>query len=235
MMTMTDDEVRAAVAQLNWFQSFDLRPGLTTPGVHSIPRHLQLIQLPESLAGMSVCDLGTNAGGVAFEAEHRGAAHVVAIDHPDDWGYANLGQNGRACFDLARRATGSRVVEPRAFDLESDWPADLGTFDVVLALGIVYHAKGPVKLIERCFEATAPGGLLILETHLSDLPEDRPLCEYLQPRRLNNDPSNYFGPNASCVRAWLTAAGFVDVQEVGRYPYGFLPGWRAAFHARKAS
>lgn len=230
---MTDDELRAAVAGLPFFQRWEIRPGVWTPGVHDIPAHLRLIRLPDRLDGLSAIDLGTNDGALAFECERRGAARVAAADHPTDWAMAGHGRSTRPCFDLASRAVGSRA-EVVAFDLDAPgWP-DLGAFDVVLALGVIYHLKAPYPFLERCLALARPGGLVVVETHLADLgAEDRPLCEFYPGRQFNDDPTNWWGFNGACVLGMLGAAGFVDAREVGRNPYGWIPGWRGAFHARK--
>lgn len=231
--TMTDDEIREAAASLPFFQRYEIRPGIWTPGVHDIPAHLDLIRLPDRLDGLDVCDLGTNDGALTWEAGRRGAARVVAADHPTDWAMAGHGRSARDCFDLGYRATGSEA-EVVAFDFdEPGWP-DIGTFDVVLALGVIYHLKGPFPFLGRCAGLTRPGGLVIVETHLADLgAEGRPLCEFYSRDQFNRDPTNYWGFNGRCVLDMLDAAGFAGGREVGRRPYAGIPGWRGAFHSRK--
>jgi len=75
---------RAAAATVPlWWHSIDLGHGVTTPGRKSTEQlraELAALDLP-SLSGKTVLDVGAWDGYFAFEAERRGAARVVALDH----------------------------------------------------------------------------------------------------------------------------------------------------------
>src|SRR3989337_692101 len=128
---MNGDELRASAEALRWFHTIDLGRGVVTKGVDDSPQRLVAIQLPQNLSGRSVLDIGAWDGFYSFEAERRQASRVVASDyyawHGVGWG---TGQ-GKAGFQLARRALQSRVedVDIDVMDLS---PERIGTFDVVL-------------------------------------------------------------------------------------------------------
>ena len=66
-----------------WWHSIDLGQGVVTPGKKSarfLAKELHSLQLPD-LTGKSVLDIGAFSGFYSFEAERRGAARVVALDH----------------------------------------------------------------------------------------------------------------------------------------------------------
>src|SRR5215204_5260480 len=104
-------DVRARAEQLRWYHTIDLGHGVVTRGVDNTPERLARLRLPESFTGLSVLDIGAWDGFFSFEAERRGATRVVASDHyawhGTGWG---TGQ-GKAGFDLARTALGSKVED----------------------------------------------------------------------------------------------------------------------------
>ena len=197
--------------QLRWYHTIDLGNGIVTKGVDETPYRLARLGLPESLAGRSVLDIGAWDGFFAFEVERRGAARVVAADfyawHGLGWGSGN----GKAGFDLARAALGSRV-EDVSIDVMDLSPERLGTFDVVLFLGVLYHLKDPMRALERVASVTR--GLLILETVVDMLGVGRPAAAFYPGRELGGDPTNWWGPNCAAVHAMLRSVGFDRVRTV---------------------
>ena len=86
---------------------------------------------------------------------------MVASDyfawHGVGWGTGR----GKAGFELAREALGSRV-EDLDVDVMDLGPERAGTFDVVLFLGVLYHLPNPLLALERVASVTRER--LILET-----------------------------------------------------------------------
>jgi hypothetical protein len=96
-----------------------------------------------------------------------------------------------------------------AMDLDS-----LGQFDVVLFLGVLYHMEDPLRAMRRVASVTAPDGLAVVETEAIEVPElaDSALCEFYPGRELNNDPTNWWVPNAKALEGLCLAAGFREVR-----------------------
>jgi tRNA (mo5U34)-methyltransferase len=209
------DELRRRVRAVTWFHTMDLGDGIVTDG-HSQPAQiLPRLALPD-LTGKTVLDIGAWDGFYSFEAERRGAARVVATDS-FSWGGAGWGT--KAGFELAREALGSDVedVEVDVMDLD---PARLGTFDVVLFLGVLYHMRDPIGALERA--AAMTGGLLVVETEVGMLLHRRPAAEFYPGDELAGDPTNWWAPNPAAVLGMLRAVGFSDVEVV----------WRRSLHRR---
>lgn len=218
---MDVDELRREVAGIRWFHSIDLGNGIVTPGVDRSARRLKGIHLPTSLRGMSVLDIGTFDGFYAFEAERRGA-RVVATDTAV-WRNPHI---GRAGFDLAHRVLGSSV-EGREVDVLDLSPETIGTFDLVLFLGVLYHLPNPLLALERVASVTRRQ--LIMETHVDLLGTRRPAAAFYPRDELQDDASNWWGPNLSAGMGMLEAVGFSRVEVV------FVSSWptriaRAAKH-----
>jgi tRNA (mo5U34)-methyltransferase len=144
---------------------------------------------------------------------------------------------GRQGFDTARELLGSRV-QPVVADLVTTDLDALGTFDVVLYLGVLYHVKDPFLALRRLREVT--GELAIIETSIMALPgyEDAMLWRFMEGRELDDDPTNWWQPNAVALEGVLAAAGFSHVEQmVGPPPADQIGGtepqqFRAVMHAR---
>jgi len=216
------------VQELRWYHSIDLGHGVVTRGVDDTPVRLARIDLAGDLSGKTVLDIGAWDGFYSFEAERRGAARVVATDHYA-WHGAGWGTGqGKAGFELARAALNSHVVDID-IDVVDLSPERVGTFDVVLFLGVLYHVRDPLMILEKVASVTA--GQLIIETVVDMLGISRPAAAFYPARELNDDPTNWWGPNEAAVRGMLHAVGFSRVE--CRTPMRSAPyrAARAAWHA----
>jgi tRNA (mo5U34)-methyltransferase len=224
----------------HWWHSIDFGEGVVTRGAKS-PEYLahewQSLQLPD-LHGKSVLDIGAWDGFYSFECERRGAKRVVALDHyiwsididaqhryhdesgargeaprpydevPEVWKPDTL--PGKAGFDTAHRALDSKVESVvgdfMTMDLEP-----LGTFDVVLYLGVLYHIKDPFTALRRLAQVTK--GMAVIETEAIIVPgfEDHQLWEFFEKDELNTDPTNWWAPNLAGLVGMCRSAGFRDV------------------------
>jgi tRNA (mo5U34)-methyltransferase len=213
-------ELRRRVLGRPWFHTIDLGRGLVTPGVDNTPEKLRRVRLPRRLSGRTVLDIGAYDGFFAFECERRGAARVVAADQYC-WTYG--GMASKEGFDLARTALRSRV-EDVMLGVEELTPAAVGTFDLVLFLGVLYHAPDPLRYLRNARAVCR--GQLLLETHIDALDYPQPAAVFYPGATLNNDASNFWGPNPACVEAMLREVGFRRVMKVCVYNRT-----RAVYHA----
>ena len=225
---MDHEALRSRVNALRWYHSIDLGDGIVTPGVDNTAPRLARIGLPQTLSGLSVLDIGAWDGFFSFEAERRSAARVVASDyyswHGTGWG---TGQ-GKAAFQLARETLKSRV-EDIDIDVMDLAPERVGVFDVVLFLGVLYHLPNPLLALERVSSVTKK--LLILETVVDMVGVGRPAAAFYPARELNEDPTNWWGPNHAAVRGMLTVAGFARVETLTPPRSAPLRAARAVVHA----
>lgn len=224
---MDPASLRQQVESIRWYHTIDLGQGLVTSGIDDTPARLRRIDLPASLEGRRVLDIGAWDGFFSFEAERRGAARVVAADHfawhGPGWGTGR----GKAGFNLARAVLGSRV-EDLDVDVMDLSPERVGTFDVVLFLGVLYHLPHPLLALERVASVTR--GLLILETVVDMVGFSRPAVAFYPNRELNGDPTNWWGPNVPAVEGMLRTAGFDRIRTVGTLPWAPYRAARALTH-----
>jgi len=204
---MSPAELRAEVGRRTWFHTIDLGNGVRTPGQKDTPSEVRNFQIPADLTGKTVLDIGAYDGFYSFEAERRGAARVVAAD---EWAWTWPGSDARRNFDLAHEVLHS-TVEPVVVRVEELSPERVGgQFDVVLFLGVLYHAPDPIGYLRNVRGVT--GGLAIIETVVDLLDVPVPASAYYPGNSFNNDGSNHFGPNQLAVEGMLESAGFGSVQ-----------------------
>jgi tRNA (mo5U34)-methyltransferase len=169
-----------------------------------------------------VLDVGAWNGHFSFAAERRGAARVVASD---SYAWRHGWWRGREGFDIAHAALGSRV-EAREEEVTALSPAE-GIFDVVLFLGVFYHLEDPLRVMRRVRDVT--GGVLLIETHQDALDQARPMMVFYPGRTLNDDATNWWGPNLALMLTMLIEIGFERVEYRNHPTVGAGRGIYAAF------
>ena len=93
-------------------------------------------------------------------------------------------------------------------------PETVGTFDVVLMLGILYHMKHPLLALEKVRSVTKER--LIMSTFVDMTWWPKPAAAFYEGSEANRDPTNWWGPNPAAVVGMLRAAGFERVEIVDR-------------------
>jgi tRNA (mo5U34)-methyltransferase len=228
---MDADEIRAAISGITWYHQIDLGFCVVTPGADNTLARMAMIGLPPDLRGQSVLDIGAWDGAFSFEAERRGADRVVAVD---SFCWSGEGWGTKAGFECARRVLGSRV-EDREIEVLDLSPDTVGVFDLVLFLGVLYHMKHPLLALERV--ASVCRRQLILWTQIDMANCDRPAAAFYPGTELNNDPTNWWGPNPAAVIGMLKTAGFSRAETVYTWlappaqPGGPASQGNAIFHA----
>jgi tRNA (mo5U34)-methyltransferase len=234
-------------------------------GLETLETEWRELRLPP-LQGRSVLDIGAWDGWFSFAAEDAGASRVVALDQfvwSLDFGYAEeyweyvakcraAGERpaiwgpqcpwwdpselpGKRAFDTARAARRSRVESVVDNFMTCDLAA-LGTFDVTLFLGVLYHVKEPLTALQRLRAVT--GEVAVVETAAISLErqDDLPLIEFTPGAEVKNDATNWFFPNEQAAIALLRAAGFEEVTPVARLFHSQerqgVTDFRLVLHAR---
>lgn len=199
------EETQKQVERLNslgWYHSIRLPGGAVIEGLQSLQQlemRLKQFPIPEDLRGRRVLDIGAWDGWFSFEMERRGAT-VVAVD---------LVPSQR--FLEARSLLGSKV-EYHVSDVYDLDPKILGTFDIVLFFGVLYHLKHPLLGLERvCRMSTGEVFIESFVSGVSSEPTDRPIMEFYETTELCGQFDNWVGPNVACLMSMCRAAGFASV------------------------
>jgi len=202
-----------------WFQN--LRIG----GVQTAPDHMLgdypafkwagfKHVLPDDLTGLSVLDIGCNAGFYAMQAKARGADRVLGID--TDPHYLR-----QARFAADKAGLEVEYRQASVYDVGS-----LGErFDLVIFMGVLYHLRHPLLALDLIYEHVADDLMLFQCMQRGDhtiprLAENYPFSEwavfhqpdypklYFVEERYADDPTNWFIPNSAAMEAMLRSAGF---------------------------
>src|SRR6266581_5682876 len=209
------DDLKQRMDRIRWWHTIDLGGGIITPGASDNLKTLPKLSLPERLDGKAVLDIGAWDGFYSFEVERRGAARVLATD---SFAWQTEGLGAKAGFELAREVLHSKV-EDRTIDVLELSPDRVGTFDLVLCLGVLYHMRHPALALERVFSVTKER--LILETHVDLLWNHRPAMAFYPNAELHRDSTNWCGPNPAAIEAMLRTVGFRRVERVSTFPSRF--------------
>lgn len=149
-----------------WFHKIELTPfGVSTKEKsnfgedpdHPLPtwRHVSKC-FPADLTGKTVLDIGCNGGFYAFEARKRNALNVLGVD-ANNW-HVRQARFVQAALGLDRMSFSRRSI----YELD---PREDGQWDMVLALGLVYHLKHLVLGLENLYKITRE--TLILESAIA--------------------------------------------------------------------
>lgn len=186
---MNFEKAQQLVASVkHWHHAFEIYPGLVTPGSYNPGFLLDDIDFAQDLNGQRVLDIGSSDGFFSLAANQRGA-EVVAVD------YRPKNAHG---FGVMEEITGRNFQYHRAniYDLTAD---ELGTFDHVLFLGVLYHLPDMVKAM--AIARSLCRGTLHLESHAAnDLGLQEPVARYYRHSSLAGDITNFWSPNAECIR-----------------------------------
>jgi tRNA (mo5U34)-methyltransferase len=214
MATMDADAVRARVAELDWWHTIEVAPGVVTPGGWDLRPTAERLPWPPSLAGMRCLDVGTMDGFWAFELERRGAGEVVASDVLDaarlDRFLADRlrGRQHRRPsernFALAAELRGSRI-ELRDLNVYELDPDEVGEFDLVVMGYVLQMLRDPLRGLEAV-RGVCRGQLILLDTVSRPLELLRAPLARLDARR---DGSEWFVFNRRGLRKALELAGWV--------------------------
>lgn len=228
---LSREEIRTRVAALGpWFHNIDLG-GVSTAPDHFLGDYPAVKwrtfadAIPADLSGRTVLDIGCNAGFYAMQMKRRGAAHVLGIDHDDDY----LAQ-ARFAAEVAGLDIEFRKLS--VYDV-----AELGErFNIVLFVGVLYHLRHPLLALDL-INAHVADDLLVFQSmqrgseSATPVAEDYPFWEsavfdgtdfprlHFVEKSYSGDPTNWWIPNAACAEAMLRSAGFSILSHPEREVY----------------
>jgi tRNA (mo5U34)-methyltransferase len=242
---LSPEELRQYAGRIGWYHEIDLGNDVLTAGMKSaadIEREWKVFALGD-LSGKSVLDIGGIDGAYAFWAERHGAGPVAVLDHylwaTDAARYAAMYEAhvdadlvppaphesdawfpettpSRWRFDLARQAMRSNV-QAIPLDFASCDLAEVGRWDFVLYLGVLYHMSDPVGALRRVAEVTRHQAIVETEAmFIRGHPEA--LWRFFPSGELNNDRSNWWVPNMNALLGLIGAAGFANAEILAGEP-----------------
>lgn len=215
---LSEEQLVRLLAVPWWYHTFEILPGIMTPGICSYKPYLLDHPLTREVSGKKVLDIGAWDGPYTLEMARRGA-RVTAFDiqPPDHSG-----------FDAMRRLNDIDAEHfcESVYNLD---PQRHGRFDVVLFFGVYYHLRSPLLAIANINAVLEEGGLVFVEgavlegastvdAFCADNADKiasvaaMPMAYYVKDI-FQDHWSNWWVPNMACLRHWFTSSGFVVEHE----------------------
>jgi len=153
--------------------------------------------LPEDMKGLRILEAGCNSGVFAFLCAKRGA-EVLGIDVVER--YIAQAESIKAHLGFKRGVNFKRF---------SVYEADkLGKFDVILALGLLYHLEFWLHALRKlCGVAKR---LIIIDTELLSTKEDTYQARFIS-TEYRGDDTNWWIPGAGLIVKMLKSCGFSKI------------------------
>ena len=168
----TREDVQRRVDELGWwYHHFELPSGVWTgtgePPAYDPVERWELFEphLPDDLQGKSVLDVGGNSGYFSLRMKQRGAGRCVMVEPVVE--FVN-----QATFVFEQFGVEVDVVceDVHAYCLTTD-----ERFDYVLFLGLFYHLKYPVLVLDRLAEMTKE--LIVFNSHIQGVHPQPPAVD----------------------------------------------------------
>lgn len=107
----------------------------------------------------------------------------------------------------------TRYVSGNLLYFAPDALEELGSFDLVWCLGVLYHNVEQLRLLRRLFTLTAPDGMLVLEsaTTRNRLLAGKNVVEVHWPELYRGQRTITHLPSRQAIKSWLEMVGFADV------------------------
>jgi tRNA (mo5U34)-methyltransferase len=223
-----NDKLDAAINTFNFFQRWEVAPGRFTAGPKDVARTCALLSLPSRLDGLRVLDIGPWNGCFSFECARRGAVEVISVgpEDPEVTGFAEL-----------RRFLGVDNVRYVRDSLYNIPALALGSFDIVLFLGVIYHLRNPMMALDILHNSC--NGVLYVDSPIIDYGlhvqregefknfgdfADVPIVYFAQVDevRRGKDETNWFKPNRAALRDWISSSGFDVFHEDHTPDWGYV-------------
>lgn len=221
MTKLSDAEIEARIAELDedpgWYQDVELLNGVHTKTRqvwgeeidHPRKRFAEVEPaLPKDMSGMSVLDIGCNAGHFAFQAADRGASRVVGVDRHE--GYI---EQAKFCSEVRGQDIDFRVMD--IYDLR-----DLGeSFDFVFCVGILYHCRYIKQAVEAVCDVTK--GTVAVETAIHPGNNQLPLVRFVSSSLYEGPDADgaarlpgHWHPNMTALKDMFAEGGFSTINEL---------------------
>ncbi len=221
-MLRAREQIEREVRELGWwYQYFELPEGVWTgdgkPPAYKPETRWNLFApwVPQDLSGKTVLDVGGSSGYFSVQMMKRGAAHCVLVEP-----FREFASQARYVRDLYNFDIDVVEEDVHTYVLTRE-----ERFDYVLFLGLFYHLKYPVLVLDRLAEMTRER--LYFQSHIlgqeaseflgrEDYKRDSddgvitepsfPRLAFIE-RLYNGDPTNWWIPNPSALDSLLRSAG----------------------------
>lgn len=220
-----------------------------------------LTRIKPDLGGLRVLEVGPKDGKDSHRLASLGPESLVMLDIPSDYA---INATSAATWPREKipewydaiRCQGKSYWEANILYLKPEELAAFGHFDLIWCTGVLYHNPESLRFMKRLFNLMSPGGVLILETSLTQHPvlKNYNCVEILWPKsqrclRVGDDDDRLISskveldsnqsksiksnishlPSRKAVLSWLEMCGFQEIEEIPTP----VDRWRLALSAKK--
>jgi len=219
MANYSKEEILKKIEELGqpdpWFHYIDLGNGIKTmpqhvPHLDELWKHIER-HIPQDLSGMSVLDIGCNAGFFSIAAKRKKADQVLGIDISEN--YLRQAEFIKNVLGLNIEYRKMSVYDLASFDRK---------FDLVFFLGVIYHCADPFSAAKAVARVT--DRIAIVESAIVSFEsfEKRPTWEFVFPGykdqfkidEENERSYNWWFPNMAGLSILFLRAGFKLVEKI---------------------
>ena len=149
--------------------------------------------------GKRILDIGSSNGYYMFRLAALNPLMVLGVEPQHSFYYQYLALQKYLSLDNV-------YCLPVKFET---FPAMQNYFDMIFCMGILYHRKSPVEMLQSMHKLMQKGGKLIVENLVLESQDG--LCLFPESRyaKMRNV---FFIPDLKCMESWLKRAGFSDIQ-----------------------
>ncbi len=151
-----------------------------------------------------ICDIGCNNGYYMYKIAHHRPKLVLGIDPTYSF---------KLIFDYLQKFTQEENLKYELMGFQ-ELTSFEQVFDIIFCMGIVYHHKNPIDILNICKRALKPGGQLILES--MSIPGDEAFA-FCPEGRYANVSGIWFIPTYKCIYHWLKKTGYASIHRCSHY------------------
>jgi len=191
-----------------WWQVADPRRIAESRGERVVFRHLERSGFLSRFAGARILEIGPNHGADSRLLAHLGPSELVLLDLPEK------DELVRSWLPEIEGLAPTRFVSANLLYLTPSELSELGSFDLVWCLGVVYHNVEQLRLLRRLFHLTRTGGAVVVEssTTRNRRLANKNVVEIHWPEPYRGERTITHHPSRLALKSWLEMIGFADVR-----------------------
>lgn len=199
--------------EIRWFHSIDIGNGVVTDGMvpaSSLKSRFDRFALTaETVRGRRVLDIGCSDGYMSLQCARLGG-DVTAVDGVNRDSLKYILQHADAKFRFY------------CVDFLSPSFLELGQFDIVLYLGVLYHTVYPYEHLKRVALVSKSGATVLFQSNFYNLPgmEQAATIFYDYDQQVTADKTSPVFPSVPWIYRTLNRLGFDEVTQLSMDPMG---------------
>ncbi|MFX0022757.1 MAG: DUF1698 domain-containing protein [Candidatus Hermodarchaeota archaeon] len=190
-----------------YFRVYDPLRIAELEGERVVFKYLKDNNLLEGLANKRILEIGPKHGKDSVLLASLNPSELILIDLPEKSEYIHT------WLPAILRICNTKYIEGNILYLNEEEYQQLGKFDLIFCLGVLYHNVEQIRLLKRLYKLCNLDGLIIVEssTTRNRKLEKNNVVEICWPKQYRNIPTITHLPSRLAIKSWLEMVGFMDV------------------------